>query len=191
MYRTVILLHIMLKKILIWAGGCLLLFSVAHAVSSSPQPSSPAVEQVSPSPEITTAEEEVPETISYTSRTEDDPKLLEGEERIVNEGKDGQKILRYLVTYTDGKETSRELLSEQIAVEPQERVVRVGTRKPTPPATATPRSYTNSEGERVQPPTYYNSAPEGATARCRDGTYSFSQSRRGTCSHHGGVAQWL
>jgi hypothetical protein len=33
--------------------------------------------------------------------------------------------------------------------------------------------------------------PPGATARCRDGTYSFSQHRSGTCSHHGGVAQWL
>jgi hypothetical protein len=28
------------------------------------------------------------------------------------------------------------------------------------------------------------------TARCRDGTYSYSAHRRGTCSHHGGVAQW-
>jgi hypothetical protein len=34
-------------------------------------------------------------------------------------------------------------------------------------------------------------APVGATARCRDGTYSYSQSRRGTCSWHGGVAAWL
>lgn len=34
-------------------------------------------------------------------------------------------------------------------------------------------------------------APEGASAKCRDGTYSFSRSRRGTCSHHGGVTQWL
>ncbi|MEW6737165.1 MAG: DUF3761 domain-containing protein [Acidobacteriota bacterium] len=33
--------------------------------------------------------------------------------------------------------------------------------------------------------------PPGATAICRDGTYSYSQSRRGTCSHHGGVRQWL
>jgi hypothetical protein len=33
--------------------------------------------------------------------------------------------------------------------------------------------------------------PPGATARCRDGTYSFSQHRSGTCSHHGGVAAWL
>jgi hypothetical protein len=33
--------------------------------------------------------------------------------------------------------------------------------------------------------------PPGATARCNDGTFSFSQTRSGTCSHHGGVAQWL
>jgi len=50
--------------------------------------------------------------------------------------------------------------------------------------------YTNSAGERVQSPTYYSSVPAGATALCRDGTYSFSHSRRGTCSHHGGVAKW-
>lgn len=51
--------------------------------------------------------------------------------------------------------------------------------------------YTNSVGEQVQSPTYYQSAPAGATALCRDGTYSFSRNRRGTCSHHGGVAKWL
>lgn len=34
-------------------------------------------------------------------------------------------------------------------------------------------------------------APVGATAVCRDGTYSFSAHRSGTCSHHGGVAKWL
>jgi hypothetical protein len=34
-------------------------------------------------------------------------------------------------------------------------------------------------------------APPGTTAQCRDGTYSFSQHRSGTCSHHGGVALWL
>ncbi len=51
--------------------------------------------------------------------------------------------------------------------------------------------YTNSEGHRIQSPTNYNSQPAGATALCRDGTYSFSQNHRGTCSHHGGVARWL
>jgi hypothetical protein len=33
--------------------------------------------------------------------------------------------------------------------------------------------------------------PAGATAECKDGTYSFSQTRSGTCSHHGGVKRWL
>jgi hypothetical protein len=33
--------------------------------------------------------------------------------------------------------------------------------------------------------------PAGATALCKDGTYSFSKTHSGTCSHHGGVAQWL
>lgn len=53
------------------------------------------------------------------------------------------------------------------------------------------RHYTNIDGYGVQAPTYYSSVPAGATALCRDGTYSFSRNRRGTCSHHGGVAQWL
>lgn len=33
--------------------------------------------------------------------------------------------------------------------------------------------------------------PEGVTAICKDGTYSYSQHRSGTCSGHGGVAQWI
>jgi uncharacterized protein YgiM (DUF1202 family) len=53
------------------------------------------------------------------------------------------------------------------------------------------KSYANSRGQRIQSPTSYSSAPAGATAKCRDGTYCFSRSRRGTCFGHGGVAQWL
>lgn len=53
--------------------------------------------------------------------------------------------------------------------------------------------YINSAGNEIHSPAYTedNSVPAGASARCGDGTYSFSQSRRGTCSHHGGVAEWL
>jgi hypothetical protein len=36
-----------------------------------------------------------------------------------------------------------------------------------------------------------NTDPTGATAKCKDGTYSKSAHRSGTCSSHGGVAQWL
>lgn len=53
--------------------------------------------------------------------------------------------------------------------------------------------YTNKSGLSVHSPAKSKSGkiPVGASAQCRDGTYSFSQSRRGTCSRHGGVASWL
>ena len=53
--------------------------------------------------------------------------------------------------------------------------------------------YTNVDGTSVHRPahTVNNQVPAGASAQCRDGTYSFSQHHRGTCSHHGGVATWL
>lgn len=70
--------------------------------------------------------------------------------------------------------------------------------KPTPlrPSAAVDegtRTYTNVDGQQIQSPTHTadNVAPAGATAQCADGSYSFSQHRRGTCSHHGGVAAWL
>ena len=44
---------------------------------------------------------------------------------------------------------------------------------------------------RTQSPRKSSTVPAGATAECMDGTYSFSQNRRGTCSHHGGVKRWL
>ena len=54
-----------------------------------------------------------------------------------------------------------------------------------------PKTYTNTFDQEVQSPTHYKAIPEGACAVCRDGSYSFSRNRRGTCSHHGGVAKWL
>ena len=51
----------------------------------------------------------------------------------------------------------------------------------------------NSDGNVVHSPAYSTDgqAPAGATAKCNDGTYSFSQHHSGTCSGHGGVANWL
>jgi hypothetical protein len=55
------------------------------------------------------------------------------------------------------------------------------------------RHYINKGGREVHSPAHSKDGvkPNGATAQCRDGTYSFSQHRSGTCSRHGGVANWL
>lgn len=55
----------------------------------------------------------------------------------------------------------------------------------TPPAmTKTPSSTTRTSRSE-------NSDPTGAIAKCKDGLYSHSKHHTGTCSRHGGVAQWL
>lgn len=57
-----------------------------------------------------------------------------------------------------------------------------------PSSSSTGSGYTNIDGNHVNSP---SSNPAGATAKCKDGTYSYSQHRSGTCSSHGGVAMWL
>jgi hypothetical protein len=53
--------------------------------------------------------------------------------------------------------------------------------------------YVNKAGQEVHSPakSIDGKVPAGASAKCGDGSYSFSKSRRGTCSQHGGVAAWL
>jgi hypothetical protein len=56
--------------------------------------------------------------------------------------------------------------------------------------------YWNSNGHHVPRPCgdwQIEASPNGATALCRDGRYSFSEHpfARGTCSYHGGVYQYL
>jgi hypothetical protein len=36
-----------------------------------------------------------------------------------------------------------------------------------------------------------NNNPAGATAQCKDGSYSHAKTHQGACSRHGGVAKWL
>jgi len=70
---------------------------------------------------------------------------------------------------------------------------RTPTRTPTITSTrtktATPRPYIPQPTQPYIQPTSNN--PSGASAICKDGTYSYSQHRRGTCSGHGGVSVWL
>lgn len=63
-------------------------------------------------------------------------------------------------------------------------------------APATSKSTSKAETAATAPAapaakTPANTDPTGATALCKDGTYSHSKHHTGTCSHHGGVSQWL
>ena len=88
---------------------------------------------------------------------------------------------------------SQQLLSQTPSQEPPaspQSISGTGSRpKQTKPNCTDNGTYVNSRGQTVKRPENCSSTPQGATAQCRDRTYSFSKSRRGTCSHHGGVAK--
>ncbi len=135
------------------------------------------------------------EDVPFELKTVDDNTLIKGTSKVTQVGVAGQRSITYEVTYTDGVETSRSEKSNIITKQPTNQVTNSGTYvapvQTTIPSTPSGSGYINSSGNYVPSPTYAPSAPAGASAKCRDGTYSFSQSRSGTCSHHGGVATWL
>jgi hypothetical protein len=49
--------------------------------------------------------------------------------------------------------------------------------------------YVNSTGHLVHSPSC-GEEHQTPTAKCRDGSVSFSEHHRGACSYHGGVAHW-
>jgi hypothetical protein len=166
--------------------------SVTHGVTVSsthtPTPSP------TPTPVVTTqlVNETVP--IPFQSTSVDDATVALGTSSVTTAGVNGVDTKTYLVTYTDGVETSRVLHGDAVTTPPVTQVTTVGTYvAPVAPAapTCTNGTYVNSAGNTVCSPEASVTAPSGATAKCGDGTYSFSQSRRGTCSSHGGVAEWL
>jgi hypothetical protein len=59
----------------------------------------------------------------------------------------------------------------------------------TPSATFPPTRTRTLIPTVTQPPVI--NPLQGVTAICMDGSYSYSQHRQGTCSHHGGVKQWI
>jgi hypothetical protein len=75
-------------------------------------------------------------------------------------------------------------------------VQKASTAKPvaaatTPPPAAAPAATAAKSSTVAKTATAGNTDPTGATAKCKDGTYSKSTHRSGTCSSHGGVDTWL
>lgn len=146
-------------------------------------------ESESTKPKITSDTITTTESVPFETTEVNDSSLSKGSSRTTTEGVDGVRTHTYKVTYSDGKETSRIEIKNEITTQPINKVVAVGTYV-APQQTCPNGTYVNSAGNTVCSPYSSSTPPAGATAECRDGTYSFSQSRSGTCSHHGGVAEW-
>lgn len=128
-------------------------------------------------------------TIPFGTINRDDSSLAKGTSKTIQAGVAGERVITYEVTYRNGQETGREKISEKVTKTAVDRVVANGTYVKVEPSCSN-GTYVNSAGNTVCRPVESVTVPAGASAKCRDGTYSYSQSRRGTCSHHGGVAVW-
>lgn len=115
------------------------------------------------------------EEIEYETLPEKE--IDSGEKTTSFESDNGKKTRELDSEGSDGKKRickkADKVVSEAITKEPTPTTYKVYTYKYTPS-----KPYT---------PAYNNYGP---SALCGDGTYSYS-SGRGTCSHHGGVAEWL
>lgn len=160
-----------------------------NAINASSK--SAASNQTPATPKVTTRIVTETQTIPFLSTTAQDSGLAKGTTKITTPGVNGTRTLTYEVTYKDGRQTSKRLLSSQVTSQPVTQVTTIGTYVAPAPVSCPNGTYVNSSGNSVCRPYSSSSAPAGATAKCVDGSYSFSQHHSGTCSHHGGVASWL
>jgi len=129
------------------------------------------------------------ESVPYTSSTVYDSSKSSGSNSITTPGVNGVKTITWTVNLTNGVESGRTKVSEEVTTQPVNEVITKVTY--VAPTYCPSGTYVNTYGNTVCRPYGSPTTPSGASAICRDGTYSFSKSRSGTCSHHGGVAQWL
>jgi uncharacterized protein YabE (DUF348 family) len=185
--------RVVLSVVLSLAG----LFIIGGVVSAAQGTSTPTTSSIgnqknTSTPVITYKTDVETSSIPYVSTTQDDSTMASGTTTITTKGVNGVETKNYSETLTNGVITAKTLTSDAITTAPINQVTSIGTYiAPTVETGCTNGTYVNSAGNTVCSPETSSSAPDGATAQCVDGTYSFSQSRSGTCSHHGGVATWL
>ena len=101
-------------------------------------------------------------------------------------------VCQYLIDWIDVKKRwnlSVDQVEKDFLVNALNTCTNGGTPVSSNPTTSNPT--TTSPTKTSGPVVSETGAPKGSTAKCKDGTYSFSKTRSGTCSRHGGVLEWL
>lgn len=109
----------------------------AASPSASPTPAPSPTPTPSPTPEVTVTEEWVESALPFESVRQDDPNTEVGTEALLVAGVAGVKATHFEVTITDGVETGRVAVGEEVRVAPVNEVIGVGV-KPVPVAPPPP-----------------------------------------------------
>lgn len=144
-----------------------------HSTTAHASPSKKA-------PVVTTRQVSVTEQVPFTTEERDDSGLSKGQTRIVQTGVDGSRTLTYKITFSNGKQVGKTLLSTTITARPIDKIVELGTYvaprpKPTagaapPPAAPAPSCYPlTSGGNCYEPGEYCRDSDHGASGVAGDG----------------------
>ena len=82
--------------------------------------------------------------VAFTTVTTKSAKLDQGTTKVTQQGKNGVQTLTYSVTYVDGKETARKLVSSKVTTKPVSKLVTVGTKVTVSASTSSTSSTTAS-----------------------------------------------
>lgn len=130
-------------------------------------------------PVITTKTMTTTTPIPFTSTTQQDASLAKGKTTIKTAGVNGVQTQTWKVTYSNGNETGRTVISTAITTQPVTEVIEQGTyvapaptkaTTPTPAAPATPSCYPLSdEGTCYEPGEYCRDSDAGTSGVAGDG----------------------
>ncbi len=95
-------------------------------VETSSQPSVPVPKRVAPS--VVTKNVVVVRAVAFKKKNVKDPELPKGEVVVSTPGVKGSKKVTYAVTYTDGRETTRRIVSQTVTVPPVTQITSIGTK---------------------------------------------------------------
>ena len=137
----------------------------------------------------------VKEAIKFETKEEKDDTKYVDEVFTKTEGQDGEKEVTYSVVHEDGKEVSKEVVSEKVITEPTAKVVVVGTKQregaQQAVAPASTETETTGAGTISTPATSYSKAASTnsyATQSSYTPQYSYSQSSGGVVLSNGNTA---
>jgi len=85
-------------------------------------------------------------SIAFTTVKSTDSSMLQGTSKVTRAGKNGEKTVVTLETYTDGKKTASKVVSSSVTTKPVTQLVTVGTKKPVATSTTSTSSGSSSGG---------------------------------------------
>lgn len=137
---------------------------VMGAATSSPDTSQDQLK-------VKVTEERTEESVPYATQQINDSNLAAGTKETRTPGRNGIKVKTYQVTYTDGKETDRLLIRDELAQAPVTQIVAVGTKKAAPAAQLQPQPQSASNAGAGCDPNYSGACvPIASDVDCAGGS---------------------